>query len=134
MYNKYELLWLWYDYHCEKADQLLCSGMSRYDPDMRIPVNSFQQKASGDNALNNRNIIEMIAFTKVDVLYEYKRTFYHLKNISLFKLYEELDARGHFDFIHDFVEKMLELQREKQKYEKQQSLRLSEENIFYDKF
>lgn len=103
MYNRYELLWLWYEYHCEKADQLICSGISKYDPDMKIPVNFQQQQLSNNNAMNNRKIIEKLAGNEVQHLYEYKKTFIHLKNAALFQEYEALNEEGHFNFVHDFM-------------------------------
>lgn len=127
MYNKYELLWLWYDYHCEKADHLICSGTSVYDPDMKIPVNFHQQKLSDENAKNNRKIIESIASEQLQELYKHKKTFYHLKNIGIFKEYEILDEQGKFDFIHEYVKLMLEKQHKKKELD-------TKEILFYDKF
>lgn len=127
MYNKYELLWLWYDYHCEKADQLICSGTSVYDPDMKIPVNFHQQKLSNDNAMNNRKIIESVVGEELQELYEHKKTFYHLKTIDIFKEYEALDELGKFDFIHEYIKLMLEKQNDKKELN-------PKEILFYDKF
>lgn len=128
MYNRYELLWLWYEYHCEKADQLICSGISKYDPDMKIPVNFQQQQLSNNNAMNNRKIIEKLAGDEVQPLYEYKKTFIHLKNAALFQEYETLDKEGHFKFIHDFVSEMLD--NERKRAEKKDKAKFSNRGVF----
>lgn len=114
MYNKYELLWLWYHYHCEKADQFICSGTSRYDENCNVPMNSYQQALCTQNAFNNRKIIEMVA-EKTNILYEHADVFNRFKNVWIFKEYEELDRRGCFDFIHNFVEELLERQRQEKR-------------------
>lgn len=134
MYNKYELLWLWYYYHTEKADLLICTGLSPDgDEDCRFPITNEQRRLSNVNAMNNYKIIKEIVGNSY-ILNDHKKKFSRFKNAQIFKEYEILDERGYFDFIHDFVEQILKLQKEKQKYEKQQSLRLLEESIFYDKY
>jgi len=105
MYNKYELLWLWYYYHTEKADLIICSGLSPDgDPDCRFPANGGERYLSNMNATNNRRIMYNVAGLKSE-LHKYQYTFSRMKNAKLFEIYEQLDKTDVFHFIGGYIHK-----------------------------
>ena len=113
MYNPYELMWLWYTYHTERADLSICRVRSEQDNNCGIPTTRQERKLSTENASNNYKIILGMCAGDSYALNSYSRTFDRMTNRGRFNLYEHLDFLGEFDFIHEYIKRELERQNNK---------------------